>query len=117
MSHRGEGAIYKDGQDRPSLPVATSRQRTSTAGVAEMAQSGTSTASPQPLPPPLPTSNVSPDVPRMAEEKSQVTMKLDQAVDARQLAAHDVVSTLRIQLEQIFEQWTQLICLRPSIVE
>ena len=62
-----------------------------------------STASAQPPPPPPPMSEVSPNVPRMAEEKSQMTMKLDQAVDARQLAAHDVVPTLRIQLEQIFE--------------
>ena len=39
----------------------------------------------------------------MAEGKSQMTVKLDQAVDARQLAAHDVVPSLRIQLEEIFE--------------
>ena len=103
MSHRGEGAIYQDGQDRPSHPVATSRQRTSTAGAAEMAQSGISTASPKQPPPPLPTSDVPMEVPCMAEEKSQMTIKLDQAVDARQLAAHDVVPRLRIQLEEIFE--------------
>ena len=66
-------------------------------------QSGISKAPPQPPPTPLSTSDLSPEVPRMAEEKSQLTMKLDQAVDARQLAVHDVVPRLRIQLEQIFE--------------
>ena len=39
----------------------------------------------------------------MAGEKSQMTEKLDKAVDARRLSAHDVVHTLRLQLEQIFE--------------
>ena len=42
-------------------------------------------------------------VPRMAVEKSQMTEKLEKAVDARQLSARDVVPTLRLQLEQIFE--------------
>ena len=60
-------------------------------------------ASQQQPPPPLPTSGVPIEVPRMAEEKSQMTMKLDEAVDVRQLAAHDVVPRLRIQLEEIFE--------------
>ena len=32
-----------------------------------------------------------------------MTEKLEKAVDARQLSAHDVVHTLRLQLEQIFE--------------
>ena len=103
MSHRGEGAIYQEGHDRPSQPVALSRQRTSTAGATEMAPSGISTASSTQPSPPLPTSDLPKDVPHMAEGKSQMTVKLDQAVDARQLAAHDVVPSLRIQLEEIFE--------------
>ena len=103
MSHRGEGAIYQDGQDRPSQPVASSRQRTNTAGATEMAPSGMSTASPTQPPPPLPSSDIPKDVPHMVEGKSQMTVKLDQAVDARQLAAHDVVPRLRLQLEEIFE--------------
>ena len=94
MSHRGEGSIP---------PVASSRQRTSADDAAGMAQSGISMTSQQQPPPPLPTSGVPIEVPRMAEEKSQMTMKLDEAVDARQLAAHDVVPRLRIQLEEIFE--------------
>ena len=53
--------------------------------------------------PPLPTTDSSILVPRMAEAKSQMSEKLDKAVDARQLSAHDVVHTLRLQLERIFE--------------
>ena len=95
MSHRGEGSIP---------PVAISRQRMSTDDAAEKAQSGISTASQQQPPPLHPASDVPMIVPRMAdEEKSQMTMKLDKAVDKRQLAAHDVVPSLRIQLEAIFE--------------
>ena len=65
-------------------------------------------ASAPPPPPPLPTRDSSIPVPRMAGEKSQMSEKLDKAVDVRQLSAHDVVHTLRLQLEQIFE---------PSLVD
>ena len=103
MSHRGEGAIYRDGQDRPSPQDAAGRPRTRSASDAGMAQEGVPKASAPPPPPPLPTGDSSIPVPRMAGEKSQMSEKLDKAVDARRLSAHDVVHTLRLQLEQIFE--------------
>ena len=103
MSHRGEGAIYRDGQDRPPPQEAAGRPRTSSASHAGMAQEGVPKASAPPPPPLLPTGDSSIPVPRMAGEKSQMTEKLDKAVDARRLSAHDVVHTLRLQLEQIFE--------------
>ena len=103
MSHRGEGAIYRDGQDRPSPQDAAGRPRTRTGSDAGMAQERVPKASVPPPPPPLPSSDSSIQVPRMAGEKSQMTAKLDKAVDVRQLSAHDVVPTLRLQLEQIFE--------------
>ena len=56
-----------------------------------------------PPPPPLPESDSSRNVPLTAGEKSQVTEKLDKAEDARRLAAHNVVPSLRLQLDQIFE--------------
>ena len=41
MSHRGEGAIYRDSHDRPSPPGVTSKSRSGPADVAEMAQEST----------------------------------------------------------------------------
>ena len=98
MSHRGEGSIP---------PVALKRQGTSTDDAADGAQSGLTSASQTQPPPPPPASSVPILVPRMAEEeRSQMTMKLDKAVDVRQLAAHDVVPNLRLQLEAIYEPTT-----------
>ena len=108
MSHRGEGAIYRDGHDKPPPQDADGRPRISSGSDAGMAQEILTKASAPPPPPPLPTGDSSIPVPRMAGEKSQMSEKLDKAVDARQLSAHDVVHTLRLQLEQIFE---------PSLVD
>ena len=107
MSHRGEGSIP---------PVAIRRQGTSTDEAAEKAPSGVIAAPQQQPPLPHPASDVPILVPRMAdEEKSQMTMKLDKAVDMRQLAAHDVVPSLRVQLEAIslsLLRWIKLTYLR-----
>ena len=108
MSHRGEGAIYRDGHDKPPPQDADGRPRISSGSDAGMTQETLPKASAPPPPPPLPTGDSSIPVPRMAGEKSQMSKKLDKAVDARQLSAHDVVHTLRLQLEQIFE---------PSLVD
>ena len=118
MSHRGEGAIYRDSHDRPSPPGMTSKSTSRPADVAGMAQGSAASATPKesseqaapltaqegvcpdpstlkapvpPPPPPLPESDSSMQVPRMEGEQSQMTEKLDKAIDVRQLSAHDVV--------------------------
>ena len=101
MSHRGEGAIYRDGQDRPSPPDVVRRSGSRSASGAGMAPENVPKASVPPPPPPLPTSDSSIPVPRMAGERSQMTEKLEKAIDMRRLAARDVVLSLRAQLEQI----------------
>ena len=92
MSNRGEGAIQSSEQAVPSIAQE---------GVCP--DPSTLKASAPPPIPPLPESDSSIPVPRIAGEKSQMTEKLDRAVDVRQLSAHDVVHKLRLQLEQIFE--------------
>ena len=66
---------------------------------------------------PLPKSDSSIHVPQMAVEKSQLTEKLDKAIDVRQLSAHDVVHKLRCSLSRYLSllQWTRSIYHRLSI--
>ena len=113
LSHRGEGAIYKDSlakpssQDMPGPPKAKkakSRKKERLPGLMGLYPDPTQLqVSSPPPPPPLPESGSSSTMPLPKGEKSQMTEKFDQATDVRNLAAHNVVPELRKQLENIFE--------------